>query len=169
MTTLYELAADVRAIDDWLDELEGDVSGCEEEFDRAYLEAHGAFDAKVDAYCALIAELDARSAARRAEAARLSELARLDAAKVTRLKSTLLDVMQDIGVKRVDAPRFRVTICTNGGKLPLLMDVVPEEVEERFRQVVVSIDRAAVYDALKDGEQLLFARLGERGQHLRIK
>lgn len=63
--------------------------------------------------------------------------------------------------------RFRRT----GGKAPLIINegVLALSVPERFQLVDFDFDKAEIRKALEDGEELDFARLGERGESLRLK
>lgn len=133
------------------------------------LSLHDEREAKVDAYCCLIAEINARAEARKAEAARLAENARVSENTVKRLKLRLLESFNAMGIGKLETERFTVSIARNGGLVPLEMDDVdPTTLPEQFQKVTVSVDNAAVREALKTTD-LPFAKLGERGQHVRIK
>ena len=47
--------------------------------------------------------------------------------------------------------------------------VSPTELPEKFQKVNVEIDKTAIRSALEAGEDLDFARLGDRGASIRIK
>ncbi len=171
--TLYAIGEDLLALEELLTELGGDVSDAElEAAIDAWFGALGAErDQKLDSYAALIREMEARAAARREEARRLTALAQVDDNAAKRLKARLLWFFQQHRIdEAIDTPRFRLKKCRAGGKLPLVLDPAaqPEDVEERFRQVTFSFDGDAVRAALDAGEELSFARYGERTEYVRI-
>lgn len=166
---LYEISNELLELEDLLEENEGVIEGALERI----FDVEEARDEKVDGYCALIQTLESRAKVRRGEARRLTELARVDENKASRLKSFLLHIFQRHDWKRVDGPRFRATRCRNGGKQPLSVDtnVDLDAIPERFVdvEVVRRINSDAIREALEAGEELDFAELGERGEHIRIK
>lgn len=73
-----------------------------------------------------------------------------------------------------------LSVRTNGGVLPMEVTLPPEltaetleqfGIDERFykMRVTYELDSAAVRKALEGGETLPWAKLGERGSHLRIR
>lgn len=173
MSTLFEIRDDLNALAAVLAECGGDVSEADAEaaIDAWLLETEGAMKDKLDGYGALIREVDARSAARKAEAQRLAALAGSDAATVERLKARLLWFLTDQGLEKVETARFRFSVVNNGGKVPLRLLVPPENLpgEYQIEKVSVTADNEAIREALEAGTVLEFAQLGERGKGLRIK
>src|SRR4249920_49552 len=92
MSTLYEISADLQALEELLTEVGGEIPDEQAEAAiDAWLEETGtATKDKVDNYCGLIRELEARRDARKAEAQRLADRSRIDANAVDRLKGRLL-------------------------------------------------------------------------------
>lgn len=118
--------------------------------------------------------MEARARARATEAERLRRLAESDEKAVARLKNRLQWFFERHGLGKIETARFRLGLQNNGGKLPLLIteDAKPEEAEERFHKVIptrVEFDKDAVRQALEAGEELPFAKLGERGKRIVIK
>ena len=171
MPTLYEITEDMRAIDDLLMEAEGDGS------DPAVLDAIEKWIAeldinlqdKVDGYASYISELLARAEARKAESDRLAALAKTGRNTATRLKDRLMWAMQERGLKKVETPRFVVSVRENGGKLPLDVQVPGSELPPRFQQVTIDPDNDAIRNALDAGEEIDGCTLMERGQHLSVR
>lgn len=102
-----------------------------------------------------------------------NEIQRLQAMKQTienhekRMKAALLHVMTEKLNQRKITTDFHVfSVCKNGGKQPL---EITGEVPDNFKRVVYEIDTEKIRTALENGEQLDFAHLEERGEHLRIK
>ena len=171
MPTLYEITEDMRAIDDLLMEAEGDGS------DPAVLDAIEKWIAeldinlqdKVDGYASYISELLARAEARKAESARLAALAKTGRNTAKRLKDRRMWAMQERGLKKVETPRFVVSVRENGGKLPLDVQVPGSELPPRFQQVTIDPDNDAIRNALDAGEEIDGCTLMERGQHLSVR
>jgi hypothetical protein len=201
MPTLYEIESDLQALDDLLCEMGGDISDPEVEkaVDAWFAEADSNVTTKVNNYCRLLAEMDARAAVRKAESDRLAALAHIDSNASRHLKSRLLGFMQRRAYGRLDCPDFRVSVAKNGGRLPLeIKDVVeknpaildgPDRVN--FTQTTIALDKERIRAALEQYEAEVreeariaedegrepvpipcpveWAWFGERGQHLRIK
>ena len=132
---------------------------------------------KVDGYAGLIGKLQASADFRKneakvyqAEADRLKALAETDLAAVERLKARLKTFFEVTGLKKVEGDRYRVSLAGNGGRPPLIVEDVPvSEIPAQYQVVNWSLDRDAVRAALEAGTELNFARLGDRGSHIRIK
>lgn len=175
MRSLFTISDDLLALADLLTETGGEVTAdesgaaLEQWFDALGTER----DAKLDNYCALIAELNARSEARRAEAERINQLADADANAAANLKKRLHSFFVLQGLKKVETSRFKITLANNGGALPL---IYPEawrdnatNAPEQFHKRIIALDTSAIRAAIDAGEDVPDCSLGERGQHLRIK
>lgn len=173
MSTLLEIGQDMAALDELMDEIGGDITDPQVEtyLDQWFSELHKNETEKLDSYAALINEKEELAKVRKAQATRLAEKARRDQASADYLKERLKRYFQERGYKKKETDRYTLTLANNGGKLPLILDVQPEELPARFQRtkVVVSADQDAIRNALDAGEVLEFARYGERGQSLRIK
>ena len=170
MTTLYQLTEEMQALDELLANAENPDSP--EIFDaiQRALALQDERERKVDAYCSLIAELTARGAARKAEAERLYLNAQRQENAVKSLKFRLLESFKTLGIKKLETDKFTVSVCANGGLVPLELapNLDPATLPEEFQHVMISPDTGAIRAALATTE-LSFAKLGERGQHVRIK
>ena len=173
MPTLFEISERYQALDELLDGAGGDLTdpAVEAYVDEIVSELESDRDAKLDGYCAYIAELQARADARQAEADRLAARAKVDEGNAARLKERLRALFELRGWGKVETPRYTLRLTNNGGKLPLDLDadIRPEDLAERFRRVKVDVDTEAVRAALEAGEEIPFARFGTRGNHLRIR
>jgi chromosome segregation ATPase len=182
MKTIIEISQELIDLENQLEELADNCEATEEAAERISqiiatfpdkLESTQAErDRKLDNYAGLINELQSRVEIRRSEAKRLSDRASVDENKVKALKSNLQKFFEAHQLKSIDTNRFRLTLAKNGGKLPLFLDSQPaENYPEQYRQTVTvtSPNREAIRAALEAGESLDFARLGDRGQSLRIK
>jgi len=169
MSTLYEITEELLQLEADFEERGGDIT--DEELD-AYLKLQESLADKLDRTAAFVRELEARARARREEANRLLELARLDEALIARLKDRMMAAMLALDRERVDTPRFRLTIRTAGGKPPVVLRVDrPEDLPPRFQRIVVAADLEALRQALTEGDPAAeaVAYLGERKQYLSIK
>jgi hypothetical protein len=167
MPTLYDIDHDLLNVEELLAAgAEDEAAALLEQF-RQQLEQDRA--AKVDNTCAFIRELLARAEARKAEAERFIALSRTDGNLADRLKAMLLDHLRLHGVKKLETERFRLTRAANGGRLPLEVTLPAEELPEEYVRTTKAADMEAIREAVEGGEELPFARLGERGEHLRLR
>lgn len=176
MKTLLEIgderARHMEALEALLVEIGGDVS--DEDVDAAITawlnEADAPLKEKLDAYGAVIREKELLAAARKAEADRLTALARTDTNTVERLKDRLKLFLEAEGLQKFEANRFKFSISGNGGPPPLTVDTDdPFKLPSWAWKVEVSVDTEAIRDRLNKGEKLPFARFGKRGSHLRVR
>ena len=169
---LYAVTADLLALDALLDECEGDLSDprAEAAVDAWAAELLADEGRKLDGAVAYVRQLEMEAEAARAEADewRRRQEGRLRRAR--RVKGVLLDHLARTGRARVGLPSgLAVVARANGGRPPVEIDPVdPEHVPAEYRRVLVGIDQAAVRVALEAGTRLSFARLGDRGTHLRV-
>lgn len=175
MPTLFQIADEISALHDLLTELGGELPDAEAEaaIDQWLAETDAALETKVDGYCGLIREFEARSEAREIEAKRLMALAGADGNQAKRLKARLKDFFESHGIAKMETPRFRVSVQVNGGAVPLIVPPAweqdPAEAPEAFQRRVIQLDRDAIREAIRNDEETHGASLGERGSHLRIK
>ncbi len=127
-------------------------------------------DRKLDAYAALIAEMQARAEVRKAEAKRMMELAATDENRARLLKDRLKWFFEKHQLKTLETARYKLSIAKNSTR-PLIVnpDIAITSLPEEYKKVSVELDTAAVREALKQGAELCFAQLGEAGTHIRIK
>lgn len=167
---LYDIAADYRRLQDMLD-----AADTPEEMRQTLIDTleslSGDFEDKVENMAALIAEYKATIEGCRTEIARLTGKAARAENAIDSIKKYIMAEMQFAGIKKVNAGTWNITIAKNGGKAPIVWDddIEPEDLPEKYRSISYKIDTAAVRDALEAGEALDFAKLGERGESLRIK
>lgn len=168
--TLFAISEDLCAFYDHLEATGGDVTDPEVEarLDAWFAGLAEERDAKLDAYAALIREMEARAAVRREEARRLQECARRDDDRAQHLKDRLVAFFEQHDLKTVETARYRLTVARTGGKLPVTLKVEPENLPLLYQRVKISADLDALRDALERGEATDLAELGARGLYLRI-
>ncbi len=139
MTTLLEISHALLTLKQTLDEL---AESPDDQNTRLNDWLVDAFEAKVkerdrmlDNYAGLIAELEHRSTAGKAEAERLSHRVDVDKALADRLRQRLKDIFGLNGLKTLETDRYRLTVANNGGKRPLIMDggVLPTQLPKAFQ------------------------------------
>lgn len=171
--SLFHISEDMGALDALLSEANGDVSAPETQAALETWEAELETDllGKVDAYCGLITEMEARIWTRTVESRRLKELADFDQRAVDALRDRLRAVWLARNLGKLQCPRFVVSVVKNGGKLPLLVTDSADNLPRWAVKTVtsVSVDNDAIRARIDSGEVLSFAQLGERGVRLSIK
>ena len=167
--TLLDIADDFAALDDLLDELDGDISGQEAAVAALFAESGAALDEKVDGYVRLIREYDARVALRKEEAKRIAALAKTDEGRAKWLKERLLFALDAMGIDKLETATHRVSVAKNGGKAPLIIDDADALGEFFFIEEVRRLDKDALRAALATRDDVDGAHIGERGRSLRIK
>lgn len=126
---------------------------------------------KLDNYVNLVRKLESDEKAAQSEASRYAKMAESCGKAIDGLKNRLRDYMAYVGKDRMQTATNRVIrIQDNGGGVPLEITPLtdPQNIDPRFRKVKVEFDNEAIRNALQSGERLEFAKLGEKGSHLRI-
>lgn len=169
--SLYEIRNDFEALDALLYEVGGDVT--DEQANAAITEwlqeNRLALREKLDGYGAKIRERELLAKARREEADRIYALAKTDEALVERLKERLKWFFETEGIDRLETDRFKFSLATNGGKAPLKVYELPENLPDEFQKVNVAPDNERIRAALEAGRKLPWAEIGERGRHIRLR
>lgn len=174
MPTLLEIGQDMAALEQLLAESAesgGDITTVESTLTKWFSELGEQQSSKIDGYCALIRELELRSAARKEESERLAKRVKVDEAQAKFLQVRLKDHLEQHGLKKIETERFTVGIVNNGGKVPLELTQPPERLPTQYQRIKteVSADADKIREALERGEQLGFATLGKRGTRLSIR
>lgn len=168
MPTLLEIASEFAALDALLIENGGDLSdpAVDQAVSAWMAELQSDLDGKVDAYAAYIRELQLRAAARREESERIAKAAKTNENTVSWLKERLKTTLAALNIQKAGHIRT-ASICGNGGKPPLVIDE-GAEIPSAYLRIVTSPDVELIRKSIESGECLPFARLAERGTHLRI-
>ena len=172
MATLLDITADMQALEDLLSKADGDISdpAVAAAIDEWMGEINANFETKVDNYAAFITEYLFRAKGRKAEAERMAKKAKVDANTASSLKQRLQAVFESRNIKKIETARYTVGLRKNGGKIPVEVDETrAENLPPRFQAVAISVNKTAIADALTAGEELKFARFGQRGQSLSIR
>ena len=140
----------------------------EEELFRDTLEAVlGSIDKKADDYCYVLSEIEGNADTVAKEINRLKVIEDRLLATRDRMKKALKDSMEATGRKEIQTDLHKIKIVNNGGLQPL---IIPNEgdVPDSYRKIITQPDKDKIRAALKEGKELGFASLGERGTRLKI-
>lgn len=176
MTTLLELNNQLTELNDLLENLEGveipaDLAGEVESLLNQRNKTQEAYLEKIDNYLGLIQSRKYWAQVRKAEYQRLKELVERDERTIQFLQTKLRTHLEGKGVKKLRTRRFNLSLCRNGGKQPIELNVeTPEELPQKFQRIRVEPDMTAIREALEAGEDLsVIAHWKEKSSYLRIK
>lgn len=166
MATLFEIGDDLRAILNLIQD-DGEIDDALAEWMERLQEQEAE---KLDAYVGLIRILEGEEAVAKAEAEQYALKAKARTNKVKQLKDRIKEHLIATNRDKATTATGRVLkIQANGGAVGVEIDPIPiKDVPFEFVKVIREIDRDAVREALTKGEELTFARLLKKGNHLRI-
>lgn len=164
MSSLYELTTEYQAL---LDLGDSDDPEDIEAFKNTLESINYELDLKADDYAAVILQLNSKTDMITKEIERLTKIKTAITNNVDRMKQILQWSMEQTGRTEIKTPLHTFKIQKNGGKAPMLIN--EPEVPDSFKKVILEIDRQKIRDALEDGQEFTWAKLAERGSHLRIK
>lgn len=170
--TLLDITADMAALDALLAESGGEITpDTEATLDAFFAETEANLAGKVDAYCALISEMEARADVRKAEAKRLADRARVDENAAAALRERLRFVWEARGLGKVQTQRYTVNLAKVGGKQKLDLRAGVEDLPAWAvtTETVTTANTDAIRARLDAGEALPFASYMERGTRLSIR
>jgi len=161
MGTLFDITAEMRALYELATE-DGDPAALADTLESMMPQ----LQQKAVGYVAVINQLEMESA--KADEISKAFKAKADARKnsVKALKNALLMALDSINATEMQAGDWTIKAVKNGGVQPMVID---GEVPESFLKVIYEADKDKIRQALKDGQELSFARLEERGRHITIK
>jgi len=181
---LLEIGDEFRALDALLAEAAWDANDVTQESLEAMQDAHEAlskwFDElstgesqKIDNYRAYIRTLERDIAVAQSLEDQYRKERKTREGRIEWLKGRMKAYLELRGKDRIVTDTLgEVKLQTNGGKLPIVPEgwadgLDPATIDSQFRKLAVNTE--AVRAALEGGEELPFAKLGERGKHIRLK
>lgn len=170
--TLLDITTDMAALDALLAESGGEITpDTEATLNQFFAEVETNLAGKVDAYCTLIAEMEARAEVRKAEAKRLADRARVDENAAAALRERLRFVWESRQLGKVQTARYTVNLAKVGGKQRLDLRVGVEDLPAWAvtTETVTTANTDAIRAKLDAGESLPFASYMERGTRLSIR
>lgn len=163
MSTLYEITGDYLRLLEMLEEEENiDPQAFADTLDGI----DGEFEIKADNYARIIKELRAESEKYAEEIGRMQKRMETLANNENRLKQHLYESMKATGKTKFKTDLFSFGIQKNGGLQPI--EILPD-VEIPDKYLHKEPDNMKIREALKNGAELPFAMLKERGEHLSIR
>ena len=157
MQTILEMAEDdeldPQLIADTLEGLEGEVED------------------KLDSYGIVMNELYMDIEKITVEIKRLTDAKKRISNNIDRMKEAVKASMDLMGKKKVQGNHFTWAIQKNGGKAPLIIDedMPAISLPEEYQLWDVKPNKEVIRQDLEAGKELPYARLGERGESLRLK
>lgn len=128
----------------------------------------GAIEVKSEGYIAVLNRLDMELTACKKHEQEWKARKQIRENAIKRLKKALTDTMVAIDKTEIAAGDVKIKLVNNGGLLPLIVDE-DAEIPDRFKKIIYETDNSLIRKALDSGEDLPFARYGERGKGIRIK
>lgn len=125
---------------------------------------------KIDAYYNLIREFELRAEAAGKEAARFQVIQKVRANAAEQLKARLLWFMQNHKLQKIQTAARTVSLVNNGGVPPIELLVEVNELPMGLTINEPHADMREIRKRLESGDEDVekFARMKERGQHLRF-
>jgi len=169
MSSLYEVTGNILTLQELLESPLDD-----EDVLKDTLEAvQGEYEAKIEAYCKVIKNIEADMEALKAEAKRLTDKRKTLENNVDRLKKAMFDSMKATNTPKVKGQLFTVAIQKNGGVIPINYDKNDKNITANLPDQLVNIvetpNLEAIRELLEAGKVVDGFTLGERGESLRIK
>ena len=161
MTSLYEIAGMYRTILEMEPENDEEYGAMMTALDEVQAE----LTEKADHIVRYIRNLSAEAEALKAEEAALYKKRKAAENKAERLKAYLAAQMTLCGLKELKAGLFRLRLQPT---MPAISIVDESVVPEKFHRVKIEIDRLAIRDALKAGEEVPGIEV-QRGETLVIR
>lgn len=149
---LYEIADgdDPEALKDTLDLLEGDL------------------EEKIDSYVAVCRLVENDIDFLGKEEARIKARKTAKANNLKAIKERMQLAMDSLGKTKIQTALNTVSIQKNGGRLPVVLDVSPDDLPDSLVRIKKDPDTDAIRKYLDDGNTE-YAHYGERGRSLRIR
>lgn len=161
MATIFEIRDRIKYFYDFISDPESEY---DDQIFRDTLESlDGELEDKLEAYMRAVVQLESDAEGIKKQIDRLQR--QYDACKnpATRMKQTMLQVMQELNRPKVQTEHFKLAVQKNGGSKPLkITGDVPAE------YCKLEPDNGKIREALEKGK-LDFAHLEERGVHLSVR
>lgn len=162
MMKLYELIPAYKSV---MDEIESNPEEADKWLDTLD-SINCAIEVKTDGYVKMMKMLQDTEGMKK-EAKRLADRAKAQENLANKLKERLQYAMELLGRDKIKTELFTVSLQANP---PAVDDYQPEIIPEKYKRktLVVDLDRKAIADALKAGEEVPGACL-KQSQSLRIR
>ena len=162
MSTLFEITAEFNELYALATAEEVD----EQVFNDTLEALTGELEVKGAGYVAVINQLDMEQKKAKELADQFKLKADVRANSIKRMKDALKMAMVQIGTDKIEAGDYTIKLQKNGGKQPLIID---GDVPESMCKVILEPDKDRIRAAIEEGQDVGYAHLEERGQHVVIK
>ena len=131
----------------------------------------GEWEHKLDAYGIVRNELSMDIAKIDMEVKRLTEKKKRINGNIARINEAIMASMKLHDTRKVEGEHFTWQIQKNGGKAPLIIDESMPAIglPKEYQSWDVKVNKDAIRKDLEAGKELPYARIGERGESLRLK
>lgn len=164
--TLYELKGQWLALAEQLSDMDMDADTIADTIEGSDVQM--ALEEKVQGYEMVARTLEMPRPAIQAEIKRLQALDKACAARADALRNRVLTAMTELGIQKISCPLFEMRIQKNPPALEVYEERLIPVKFWRTPEPVTVLDKAALKEALKAGEEIQGARLTQ-GESLRIK
>ena len=173
MPSLYDLTEDLIKLEVTIIEAleeRGELTSDEQAMiDQAITEIREGSKEKLVGYAKVLLGMKARQQMIEAEYKRLRTKAEAVKNAQKRMKEAIHLYMDTAELKKIEAGSFAFTICKNGGKTPLLANILPEALPEKYQVVRIDADNEMIRRDLEDGQVIEGMELGVRGTHVKVR
>ena len=165
--TLYELNVQMQTILEMAEDTELDPQLIADTLEGV----EGEIEVKLDSYGIVMNELLMDVEKIDVELKRLTDTKKRINRNIDRMKEAVKASMDLMGKKKVQGNHFTWQIQKNGGKAPLIIDedMPAISLPEEYQLWDVKPNKEVIRQDLEAGKELPYARLGERGESLRLK
>lgn len=126
-------------------------------------------ETKADGYGRIIRNLQAEVGGLGSEIDRLVKRQKSRVNAIKRLKENLLYSMKETGKTKFKTDLFSFGVQKNGGKAPIELTVLPEDLPEELRRVKYEANSDAIREYIEETGDLSYAVIKDRGEHLSIR
>lgn len=170
--TLYEITESIQWIEDYLDEAEENGEQFSEDKQHKILnfldDIESSRDSKLDGYAYLVRKLESEANTAAEEYERWRAKAESRKRRVDWLKHVLRLHMQAVGQRKVATGKFTFSLCKNGGREPL--DIQVGELPEDYLKYLDPVpDGEKIRNHLSDGVEIPGVKVLPRGEHVRVR
>lgn len=162
MSTLFEITAEFNELYALATAEEVD----EQVFNDTLEALTGELEVKGAGYVAVINQLDMEQKKAKELADQFKRKADIRANAIGRMKDALKIAMVQIGTDKIEAGDYTIKLQKNGGKQPL---IITGDVPDSMCKVILEPDKDRIRAAIEEGQDVGYAYLAERGQHIVIK
>lgn len=141
----------------------------DEEIAQLLAEIDDSIEEKADGYGRIIRNMQAEISGLNGEIDRLTKRVKSRENAVKRLKENLMYSMKETGKTKFKTELFSFGVAKNGGKAPLELMVLPEELPEDLRKVKYEPDNDAIRQYIEETGDFTYAMIKDRGEHLSIR